>query len=222
MLTFVKPRQVFSLTAKTDIVRICKTFDPLHIFSSPLFFPFTSLLLHFMCFSFIECTALRIWISRFFKGSYRGANTTTLRHSMTSNTTVGTYVRTIYLTELVHERDIELRSHTWRQTDDASDRLRKFRSLCIYTRFCGLATSERCRGGRRGRRGRRRNYTCECPRGIFRSWSTEKGGSAPRSRVGWSTWHRRIRIINPFAESPWLFRGRYSPRYDFIVCEICR
>lgn len=62
------------------------------------------------------------------KESYREANATT-RHTvrMTSNMT---HVRLI---ELVRERDIELRSHTWKQTDDASDRPGKFRSLCIYS-----------------------------------------------------------------------------------------
>lgn len=160
-----------------------------------------------MCFSSIECMVLRIWISRFFKGVLsRGKRGCAI--ATTSNMTVRTCVRKAYLMELV--RDIELRSHTWRQTDDASDRPRKFRSLCIYTRFFGL----------RATRGVGDATICASAQEEFsdhdplrKRMRAEKRGCGMRY-----TWHRRIRIINPSAESPWLFRGRYSPRCDFAVC----
>lgn len=142
--------------------------------SSLLLFPFSSLLLHFMCFSFIECTAL--WIPRFFKGALSRSK----RDHGCAVAWIWRYVPMYvwYLTELVRERDIELRSHTWRQTDDASDRLRKFRSLCIYTRFFGLRAA---RGVGTGT-GMRRNV--RVPKRNFQIMIHWEGGCAPRV-AGW-------------------------------------
>lgn len=151
------------------------------------------------------CCTPDLNISRFFKGILSRPRDTHGSHDVEYD------ICKVCLIELVRKRDIELRSHTWRQTDDASDRPGKFRSLCIYS----MQEIFRAKGKREVGRGdgERRGCTCERPEGIFRSWSalkkrlrrTENG-----ERDGWiylaST---GIRIINPFLESSWLFLARH-------------
>lgn len=111
-----------------DIEIYRTSFPPLPLF--PYFSHFLSCTAFYALLLYRDCATLRIWISRFFKAI--------LSRSKRDHATHGSHdveydVCTVRLIELVRERDIELRSHTWRQTDDASDRPGEFRSLCIYS-----------------------------------------------------------------------------------------
>jgi len=165
-----------------------------------------------LCFFSVECTALRIWISRFFKGvlswSKRNHGCAAAQRRIRY---VLMYVRYIWqslfasvISNCVVIREGRRMTHpiAWGNSDPY-----------VSTRdFSGWGTG-------RGRQAEARLHMRVLNRNFQIMIHWEKR-CAPRSWVGGSTWHRRIRIINPSAKSSWLFRARYFPRYDFAVWEI--